>query len=181
MGSIPAIPGAQWTALLRLARLGRLARILRFLQAKDSRELWDDFVANRAQSVMLVTVFTAILFMTISAVVVLQVETRSEDSNILTGGDAFWWALVTVTTVGYGDQYPVTSFGRLMAVPLMIVGVGIFGVLSSFLAHRFLGDDDDVGDEGDTHLEADMAHLKDELAAIKEMLRELGEQDAKEP
>lgn len=173
LGSIPAIPGLKWTAFLRLARLGRLARIIRFLRTKDSEELWKDFKTDRAKSVMLVTIFTALLIITVSAVVVLQIETRSEGANILTGGDAFWWALVTVTTVGYGDQYPVSGLGRLMAVPLMIVGVGIFGVLSSFLASIFIGTEDEIEkvDKETAKLEENMAYLKVELTAIKEMLR----------
>ncbi len=177
LGSIPAIPGIPWTALLRLARLGRLARIIRFLRAKDQEELWTDLLANRAQSALLVTAFVAIVVMSIASVVVLQVETRAAEANIVTGGDAFWWAFVTVTTIGYGDHYPVTGMGRLMAMILMVVGVGIFGVLTSYLSFSFLGP---VDAESETYmeavqLEADMAHLKKEMAAIKEMLQELAE------
>ncbi|UCC53178.1 MAG: potassium channel family protein [Anaerolineaceae bacterium] len=157
--------------------MGRLARIIRFLRAKDSKEIWTDLQANRAQSALLVTAFVAIVLMSITSVVVLQAETRSVDANIATGGDAFWWAFVTVTTVGYGDHYPVTGLGRLMAMILMVVGVGIFGVLTSYLSATFLGTTDT---EADTYmetvqLEADMAHLKKEMVAIKEMLQELKE------
>jgi len=177
LGSVPAIPGLRWTAILRLARLGRLARIIRFLRAKDSQEIWADFKANRAQSALLITAFTAIIVITIAAVVVLQVETRSEDANIQTGGDAFWWALVSVTTVGYGDQYPVSGLGRLVALPLMIIGVGIFGVLTSYLSHAFIAPEDDNEDTvmDAVVLQADMAHLKSELETIKELLKELKE------
>lgn len=177
LGSIPAIPGLPWTALLRLARLGRLARIIRFLRAKDQKEIWADFQANRAQSALLVTIFVVIVVMSIASVVVLQVESNAVEANIITGYDAFWWAFVTVTTVGYGDQYPVTGLGRLMAMILMVVGVGIFGVLTSYLSSIFLGTGDT---ESETYmetvqLEADMAHLKKEMAAIKELLQELTE------
>jgi voltage-gated potassium channel len=119
----------------------------------------------------------------LSAVVVLQVETRSPDANIVTGGDAFWWAFVTVTTVGYGDKFPVSGLGRFMAMLLMIVGVGIFGVLTSYLSAAFIGpdDDDEAEDEdnesetGTARLEADMALVKEELATIKQMLQEIKE------
>ena len=184
LGSIPAIPGLPWTALLRLARLGRL---IIFLRAKDQKELWrarqglflsrGDGQSGAERAAGMGTAFVAIVVMSITSVVVLQVETMSAEANIMTGGDAFWWAFVTVTTVGYGDHYPVTGMGRLMAMILMVVGVGIFGVLTSYFSSTFLGTADT---EAETYmetvqLEADMVHLKKEMAAIKEMLQELTE------
>jgi voltage-gated potassium channel len=88
-----------------------------------------------------------------------------------------WWAFVTVTTVGYGDQYPVTGLGRLMAMILMVVGLGIFGVLTSYLSSVFLRTDNT---QAETYLEtvlleADMAHLKKEMAEIEEILQALAE------
>ena len=64
----------------------------------------------------------------------IQFESRSADSNITTGGDALWWAFVTITTVGYGDQFPVTTLGRTVGVFVMFAGVGIIGSLASILA-----------------------------------------------
>ena len=64
----------------------------------------------------------------------IQFESRSPDANITTGGDALWWSFVTITTVGYGDQYPVTTLGRLVGVFVMFAGVGIIGSLASILA-----------------------------------------------
>jgi voltage-gated potassium channel len=65
-------------------------------------------------------------------------EQRSDEANIKTGGDALWWAYVTITTVGYGDKFPVTSLGRLIGVLVLTAGVGLFGVLTGFLANFFL-------------------------------------------
>ena len=69
-----------------------------------------------------------------SSLAVLQFESRSPDANITTGGDALWWSAVTITTVGYGDYYPVTTLGRLTGVLVMLAGVGIIGALASILA-----------------------------------------------
>ena len=69
-----------------------------------------------------------------SSLAVLQFESRSPDANITTGGDALWWSAVTITTVGYGDFYPVTTLGRLAGVLVMLAGVGIIGALASILA-----------------------------------------------
>ena len=69
-----------------------------------------------------------------SSLLVLQFESRSPDANITTGGDALWWSVVTITTVGYGDFFPVTTLGRATGVFVMFAGVGIIGALASILA-----------------------------------------------
>ena len=58
-------------------------------------------------------------------------------SNIKSAEDAIWWALVTVTTVGYGDKFPVTTEGRIIGVALMFVGVGLFGTFTGYVASWF--------------------------------------------
>ena len=70
----------------------------------------------------------------VASVLVLQFESRSPDANITTGGDALWYSIVTITTVGYGDFYPVTTAGRTTAIFIMFTGVGIIGALASILA-----------------------------------------------
>jgi voltage-gated potassium channel len=66
-------------------------------------------------------------------------ERHSPDANILTASDAIWWVFVSITTVGYGDRFPVTDQGRLIGVVTLTVGVGLFGVVTGFLANLFLG------------------------------------------
>ena len=58
-----------------------------------------------------------------------MVESSAPGSKIHSIGDAFWWAIVTVTTLGYGDIYPVTLEGRIIAAALMFVGIAILGIL----------------------------------------------------
>jgi voltage-gated potassium channel len=72
-------------------------------------------------------------------VLVLEFESASPDGKIVTGGDALWYSMVTITTVGYGDYYPITPGGRLTAVFIMVAGMGIIGVLASLMFSLLLG------------------------------------------
>ncbi len=74
-------------------------------------------------------------------------EQNAHGSNIHNYGDALWWAIVTVTTVGYGDKYPVTAGGRGVAVVLMLVGIGLIGVLTATVASYFVGEQADKDKE----------------------------------
>ena len=74
--------------------------------------------------------------MIFSSIAILNCET-SPESNIKTAGDALWWSFVTITTVGYGDYYPTTIEGRIIAVLLMTTGVGLFGTFTAYVASFF--------------------------------------------
>src|SRR5262245_3487989 len=134
LGSIPALGFFRLTVLLRLARLSRLARIARLLRGKNKKQLVEDVFQHRGQYAAFITVLATFLVLTISGALVLQFESRSADANIKTGGGALWWSVVTITTVGYGDEYPVTMAGRVTAVFVMMTGIGIIGALASILA-----------------------------------------------
>jgi len=134
LGSIPSLGFFKYTALLRLARLSRLARITRLLRGQKKRELIDDVLTHRGQYAAFISVMAALIVLVVCSILVLQFESRSADANITTGGDALWWALVTITTVGYGDYFPVTGAGRVTGAFVMFAGVGIIGALASILA-----------------------------------------------
>ena len=134
IGSIPAFGFFQASALFRLARISRLARITKLLRGQAGKDLVIDVLANRSQYATFITILLAGMVLSISSFVVLQVESGAADANITTGGDALWWGLVTITTVGYGDFFPVTTIGRLTGAFVMFAGVGIIGALASILA-----------------------------------------------
>lgn len=77
---------------------------------------------------------TVVLLVWIGSLAVLDFERRAPDANIVSFGDALWWAIVTMSTVGYGDYYPVTPPGRVVAVGLMCAAVAIVGVVTATLA-----------------------------------------------
>jgi voltage-gated potassium channel len=70
----------------------------------------------------------------VAALAVLDVERSSPDANISDFGDAIWWAVTTMTTVGYGDHYPVTSVGRVVAFGLMLGGIALLGTVTATMA-----------------------------------------------
>ena len=175
IGSIPTFGAFRFTALLRLARLSRLARIARLLQGENKKRLVADVLNNRGQYAAFITILAAFMVLVTSSVLVLQFESRSADANITTGGDALWWAVVTITTVGYGDRYPVTGLGRLTGVAVMFAGVGIIGALASILASILVPqpekpDEAVVVESATAALESELAGIRAELAALRQAL-----------
>jgi voltage-gated potassium channel len=134
IGSIPSFGFIRFTALFRLARLSRLARITRLLRGQAGKDLVVDVLKNRSQYATFITILLAGMVLTVSSILVLQEEAGAPGANITSGGDAIWWGIVTITTVGYGDFYPVTFWGRITAVLVMLSGIGIIGALASILA-----------------------------------------------
>jgi voltage-gated potassium channel len=134
LGSIPSLGILQFGGLLRLARLSRLARIGRLLRGNARATLIKDVLENRGQYAVFITLLAAGIVLSSASILILQVESQSPDANIETGQEALWWGLVTITTVGYGDFFPVTGLGRLIATFVMFSGVGIIGALASILA-----------------------------------------------
>jgi voltage-gated potassium channel len=134
LGSIPSFGFFKYTALFRLARLSRLARISRLLRGKRKHDLVEDVINNRGQYAAFITLLSALIVMMVCSVLVLQFESKSSNANITNGSDALWWAIVTITTVGYGDYFPVTGAGRIVGVFVMFAGVGIIGSLASILS-----------------------------------------------
>ena len=170
LGSIPALGFFEFTALFRLARLSRLARIGRLLRGKNKRQLVDDIVTNRGQYAAFVTVLTALLVLTVCSALVLGFESRSPDATITTGGQALWWSVVTLTTVGYGDYTPVTAAGRVTGLFVMLTGVGIIAALASILASILVPPSqtrDDGGREPDTDPTPQDRSIREELEQVR--------------
>jgi voltage-gated potassium channel Kch len=111
---------------------------LRLLRRSDYRQMRNIVVRRRAQSTLLSAVLAAIVMLEVGALLILDAERASTQANIITGIDALWWNIVTLATVGYGDKYPVTTSGRVIGVIVIVVGVGLFSALTSFMAQWFI-------------------------------------------
>jgi voltage-gated potassium channel len=161
LGSIPSFTFFPAAGLLRIFRVFRLTRIMRIFRGQNQKQIVADVLHNRGQYATFITILLAGLVLSVASILVLQFESRSPDANITTGGDALWWAIVTITTVGYGDFYPTTALGRITGVFVMFSGVGIIGALASILASMLVApsssDAADAAAEGAAAPAADQA------------------------
>jgi len=132
LSSIPMYDSLRFGRILKLIRIVRIFRTF-----KSLNDFYNQVYTNKAESALSSVVVLAILLVITSAFAILQFENHP-DSNILNAEDALWWAYVTITTVGYGDKYPVTTEGRALAVILMTFGVGIFGTFAAYISSLFL-------------------------------------------
>jgi voltage-gated potassium channel len=176
LGAIPVVPGLPWTAFLRLARLNRLLRIVQHLRGRDRGQVIEETRQAPAKTALLTMVMAAMMLMTAASLFVLRFEQGAPDANILTGADALWWAFGTITTVAYGDYVPVTFAGRITAMVLMTFGIGIAAVLTSVMASRLIGLQDDQEEIVET-VRKENALIRAELAEIKDLLRQQGARD----
>lgn len=122
---------------LRVARLIRTLIDFRKLRSKDFKAMGNVVVEKRAESTLLSVLLLTVIVLELGGIAIINAENGAPGANIKTSSDALWWGYVTVTTIGYGDRYPVTTDGRLVGVMVMTVGVGLFSVITSYLADWF--------------------------------------------
>ncbi|PKA22715.1 potassium channel family protein [Leptospira levettii] len=132
ISSIPNIDALRYGRIFRIIRIVRVLRILRSFKAVTSI-----LFKNKPKGTFSTVALFSFLTIIFASVAILQVET-DPNSNIKSAEDALWWSYVTVTTVGYGDKFPLTTEGRIIGAILMTVGVGLFGTFSGFVASWFL-------------------------------------------
>ncbi|MCE7936175.1 ion transporter [Candidatus Saccharibacteria bacterium CPR2] len=122
----------------KIFRIFRIIKAYRTFQDTGLRNVARELIKNQASSALFTIIFLIILLLEFASIAILYVEMKNPQANIDTASDAIWWVYVTITTVGYGDKYPITLGGRVVGVLVMSTGVGLFGVLTGFLANKFV-------------------------------------------
>jgi len=131
---LASLPFAQ----AKVLRIFRLIRVTRLLRRLGVRTVARSLIQDRANSALLTLLLMGILVLQFGSLGILYLEQNAPGANIRTASDALWYTIVTISTVGYGDQYPVTNAGRFVGSLIIVVGVGIFGTFTGYLANLFL-------------------------------------------
>ena len=170
------IPVLRPLRLLRSITLIRAARLVR-IGAGAGRAVRESRIHLASRAALLAAGSAAILVLA-TAVMELDFERAAAKANITTFPDALWWAVSTITTVGYGDHYPVTATGRAIGSVLMITGVGMFGVVAASAAAWFIS----AGQQEDKRQQADtITALTAEVTALRQSVCDLSARLAAQP
>ena len=150
---------------LRVARSARMLRLLRAARLASFMGRTMDatrsvLTRHKLDHALLLTGIVVVA----SAGLVEALERDAPDANITSFGDGLWWAITTVTTVGYGDAYPTTPAGRGVGVLLMVLGIGVFGLLAGSLASYFVERDEE------SHVDPQLHQILEQLDRIEATL-----------
>jgi voltage-gated potassium channel len=115
----------------------------------------------------------ALLILFVAALAVLDAERGSKEANITDFGDSVWWAMTTMTTVGYGDRFPTTGEGRLIGAALMLGGIALLGVVTATIASWVIERVQGV-EEAEALTQAEIRELVSEVRALRDEMRASG-------
>jgi voltage-gated potassium channel len=148
--------------MVRQLRVLRLITVITLLNKK--------FHGKIRQRVSIYVAGVTIIVVFCASLAVLDAERHAQDASITTFGDALWWTLTTMSTVGYGDRFPVTAEGRLVAALLMVGGIALLGVITgtiaSWLVEKLRG-----VEEAELETAQELRNLRAEIAQLRAELR----------
>ena len=122
----------------KVLRIFRLIRVTRLLRGYGINGIVRSLVKDRAGSALFTLLLMGILVLEFGSLWILHLEQYAQGANITSASDALWYVIVTISTVGYGDEFPVTNNGRIAGSLIIVIGVGIFGTFTGYLANVFL-------------------------------------------
>ena len=175
LSSIPLIEPARWGRLARLVRLFRVFRGLRGSTGLMRRLL------HQRQELTLAAISIFILLVVVFASAAMLIAEADSGSQIDTAEEALWFTLATMTTVGYGDIVPITTFGRVVAALTMVAGIGIFGAFTALVASLLVSSKEHEMEEVQEELQKvseSMRVMHFEIIALRQALSDGGETDA---
>jgi len=160
----------------KILRLFRLVRVFRILRDNGVKRIGRTLIKDRAGSALLTLLLMGILVLEFGSLGILHLEQHSDGATITSASDALWYVVVTISTVGYGDRFPVTNDGRLVGVLIIVIGVGIFGTFTGYLANLFLApkkaSETDTS-SATTDTRAKLVQLKDLVAQQQAAIEEI--------
>ncbi|OKL47094.1 hypothetical protein BSR28_06730 [Boudabousia liubingyangii] len=159
--------------MLRPLRLLRLLTVLR---------MFDRHAGNALRGkVTSYTIGTTLIVLVTAAIGILEIERKLPDSQIKDFSAALWWAITTVTTVGYGDTVPVSESGRFLAIALMIFGIALLGLVTGLLSSYLVEKVSETEDKTEYKILKQLEAQNQELKRLSEEVRYLREQLATAP
>ena len=144
-----------------------------YAEARKPQAVVRDVDEHRNLASLLAVLFVAIVVVVGASLLVLEFESLQPGGSIVDPGDALWWALVTVTSVGYGDKYPVSSVGRAAAIVVMVVGISLWGVLASSLAATFVRPRRRTKAQESAGMQEQLDHVLESLHRLEERVDQL--------
>lgn len=163
LSSVPEIGWLRW---------GRVFRVFRIVRSLRSFSAVADHVRHdRARGTFAIVGLMSLVAVLSATIAVFELERNVPAANIHTGADALWWAFATITTIGYGDYYPVTFPGRLVAIVLVVFGLSFFGTFTAYVASFFL-EKAQLKEESDIHrLITEVRHLREKIERLEAAAR----------
>jgi voltage-gated potassium channel len=156
---------------IKIIRLFRIVSATRAIRQYGARKLRREFREHRGDAALSIIAFLILCVLEFGAISLILAERTNPSANVKTASDAIWWAFVSITTVGYGDRYPTTDWGRIVGMVVMMTGVGLFGVLTGYLANSFLAPpkpvEDNKAEPGKEQLDAQAM-----LVEVKQLIAE---------
>ncbi len=123
--------------IVRILRLFRLLRIFKLGRFSNSMKTISDVIRD-SKSELIITVFVAAILLLLSSTIMFCVEHDAQPDKFASIGHSFWWAVATLTTVGYGDVYPITAVGKIISGVIALIGIGFVALPTGILSSAFI-------------------------------------------